>query len=187
VLRDNLRNRHAIERAYLQSFESARHEVLIASAYFLPGRRLRAALRALAERGVSVRLLLQGQVEYPLQYYAQRALYGQLLAGGVEIYEYIASYLHAKVAVVDERWATVGSSNIDPYSLLLAREANIVVHDAGFAGQLRAVLVEAIEQQSRRIDTDSYARRGWFARARDWCAFFVVRVATVALARGRDY
>lgn len=187
VLRDNLRNRRAIERAYLQSFEAAHEEVLIASAYFLPGRRFRAALRALAERGVRVRLLLQGQVEYRLQHHAQRALYGQLLAGGVEIHEYLASYLHAKVAVVDERWATVGSSNIDPYSLLLAREANVVVHDVRFAGQLHAVLAEAIDQHSRRIDTERYSRRSVIARARDWCAFFLVRLATVVLARGRDY
>ncbi len=187
LLRDNLRNRHAIERAYLQGFESARREVLIANAYFLPGRRFRAALLAMAARGVRVRLLLQGQVEYALQYHAQRALYGQLLAGGVEVHEYVASYLHAKVAVVDESWATVGSSNIDPYSLLLAREANVVVHDFRFAAELAASLMHAIEQQSRRIDQDSYARRGWLARARDWCAYFVVRLATVVIARGRDY
>jgi len=187
VLRDNLRNRHAIERAYLQAFDSAREQVIIASAYFLPGRRFRAALLAVAGRGVRVRLLLQGQSEYPLQFHAQRALYGLLLAGGVQIHEYVASYLHAKVAVVDDRWATVGSSNIDPYSLLLAREANVVVNDAGFARQLSAVLAEAIEQSARRVDPDDYGRRNWFARARDWCAYFVVRLATVILARGRDY
>jgi cardiolipin synthase A/B len=187
VLRDNLRSRRAIERAYLQAFDGAREQVVIANAYFLPGRRFRAALLAVAARGVRVRLLLQGQPEYPLQFHAQRALYGQLLAGGAEIHEYTASYLHAKVAVVDERWATVGSSNIDPYSLLLAREANVVVNDRAFAQQLAAVLGEAIEQSSRRIHAADYARRGWFARARDWCAYFVVRLATVVLARGRDY
>ncbi len=187
LLRDNLRNRRAIERGYLQVFGAARDQVVIANAYFLPGRRFRAALLEVAGRGVRVRLLLQGQPEYALQFYAQRALYGQLLAGGVEIHEYVASYLHAKVAVVDERWSTVGSSNIDPYSLLLAREANVVVHDAGFARQLGAVLGEAIEQSSRPIHPADYARRGWIARARDWCAYFVVRLATVVLARGRDY
>ena len=187
VLRDNLRHRRAIERTYLQAFAGARREAMIANAYFLPGRRLRAALLAAAGRGVRVRLLLQGQAEYRLQYYAQRALYGQLLAGGIEIHEYTPSYLHAKVAVIDEHWATVGSSNIDPYSLLLAREANIVVHDTGFAGQLRAVLVQAIDNDARRVDNDAYAQRGWFERARDWCAFFIVRLATVVLARGRDY
>jgi cardiolipin synthase len=161
--------------------------VIIANAYFLPGRRFRAALLAVAGRGVRVRLLVQGQPEYALQFYSQRALYGQLMAGGVEIHEYVASYLHAKVAVIDEHWATVGSSNIDPYSLLLAREANVVVHDAGFARQLGAVLAEAIERSSHRIDPAAYARRGWLSRARDGCAYFVVRLATVVLARGRDY
>ena len=187
VLRDNLRNRRAIERAYLQAFDLARGQVIIANAYFLPGRRFRATLLAAAGRGVRVRLLVQGQPEYALQFYSQRALYGQLMAGGIEIHEYVASYLHAKVAVIDERWATVGSSNIDPYSLLLAREANVVVHDAGFARQLGAVLAEAIERSSQRIDPAAYARRGWLSRARDWCAYFVVRLATVVLARGRDY
>jgi cardiolipin synthase len=187
LLRDNLRNRRAIERAYLQALESARERVVIANAYFLPGRRFRAALLATAGRGVRVQLLLQGQPEYALQFHAQRALYGQLLAGGIEIDEYVASYLHAKVAVADGRWATVGSSNIDPYSLLLAREANVVVHDAGFARQLGAVLDEAIEQSSQRLALADYASRGWLARARDWLAYFVVRAATVVLARGRDY
>jgi len=187
VLRDNLRNRRAIERAYLQAFDSAREQVVIANAYFLPGRRFRAALVAVAGRGVRVRLLLQGQPEYALQFHAQRALYGQLLAGGIEIHEYVASYLHAKVAVVDHRWATVGSSNIDPYSLLLAREANVVVHDAGFARQLGAVLDEAIAQSSRPVALADVTSRGWLARARDWCAYLVVRMATVVLARGRDY
>ena len=187
VLRDNLRNRRAIEHAYLQAFDSAREQVVIANAYFLPGRRFRAALLAVAGRGVRVRLLLQGRPEYALQFYAQRALYGQLLAGGIEIHEYVVSYLHAKVAVVDHRWATVGSSNIDPYSLLLAREANVVVHDAGFARQLGAVLDEAIAQSSRPVALADVTSRGWLARARDWCAYLVVRMATVVLARGRDY
>ena len=103
------------------------------------------------------------------------------------IEEYRRSFLRAKVAVVDERWATVGSSNIDPYSLLLAREANVIVHDPGFARQLAGVLEEAITHQAHRIAPPEYERRGWIARARDWCAYFVVRLATVVLARGQDY
>ena len=187
LLRDNVRNRHAIERAYLDAFERARERVTIANAYFLPGRRFRAALLALAARGVRVRLLLQGEPEYALQFHAQRALYGQLLAGGIEIFEYTASHLHAKVAVVDERWSTVGSSNIDPYSLLLAREANVAVYDAAFTRQLAGVLEEAITRHARRIAAADDERRGWLARARDWCAYFIVRLATVVLARGHDY
>src|SRR5262249_15870252 len=113
LLRDNLRNRRAIERAYLAALARARDDVVIANPYFLPGRKVRAALRCSTARGVRVRLLLQGRIEYAIQYYGQRAMYGQLLAAGVEIYEYSPSYLHAKVAVIDDRWATVGSSNID--------------------------------------------------------------------------
>ena len=81
----------------------------------------RALLRA-ARRGVKITLLLQGRYEYFMQYYASRPVYAQLMQAGVEIHEYAASFLHAKVAVADGQWATVGSSNIDPFSLLLARK-----------------------------------------------------------------
>ncbi len=134
-----------------------------------------------------VRLLLQGRVEYPVQHYAQEALYAQLLEAGIEIHEYTASYLHAKVAVVDETWSTVGSSNIDPYSLLLAREANVGVYDARFARLLRAALERAIERESRRVHPEAFAGRGWLRRAINWIAYGIVRFGAVALAGGRDY
>ncbi|MGE5339772.1 MAG: cardiolipin synthase ClsB [Gemmatimonadota bacterium] len=187
LLRDNLRHRRTIERAYLEAIGAAREEIVLASAYFLPGRRVRAALLDAVRRGVRVRLLLQGRVEYAIQHYAERALFGQLLAGGIEIYEYRPAYLHAKVGVVDGRWATVGSSNIDPYSLLLAREANVVVHDTRFAQRLEAVLLQAIERDADRVRPEVYARRGLFERAFNWIAFGVVRLATVVLARGLNY
>jgi cardiolipin synthase len=186
LLRDNLRNRRTIERAYTDAVRHARRDVLIANAYFLPGRRFRAALRDAAARGVRVRLLLQGRIEYVLQHHAQHALYGQLLRAGIELYEYTPSYLHAKVAVIDADWATVGSSNIDPYSLLLAREANVVVRDRAFAQQLRTELETAIGSQSRPVQAAEYARRGWPRRALDWVAYGLVRLAVVTLARGRD-
>ncbi len=155
VLRDNLRHRREIERAYLKAIAEAKHEIIIASAYFLPGRLFPRALAHAVKRGVRVILLLQGKVEYRLQHYATLALYQRLLRSGVEIYEYHASYMHAKVAVVDGVWATVGSSNIDPFSMLLAREANIVVRDAGFSAELHASLSEAIEKDGKRIMFES--------------------------------
>jgi cardiolipin synthase A/B len=121
TIRDNLRHRRDIERAYLAGVRTARREILIATAYFFPGVRFRRALISAAARGVKVTLLLQARVEYRLLHYASRALYGQLLTAGVAIQEYHRSFLHAKVAVVDSRWATVGSSNIDPYSFLMSR------------------------------------------------------------------
>ena len=162
LLRDSLRHRHDIENAYLAAIDDARSEIIIANAYFLPGRAFRMALIQAAQRGVRVLLLLQGRVEYRLQHYATHALYDQLLAAGIEIYEYQPSYLHAKVAVIDGLWSTVGSSNIDPFSLLLAREANLVIQDAGFADELRASLLAAIANDALRIgDGNNVSRSLW--------------------------
>jgi len=187
LLRDNLRNRRTIESAYLGAIDTARSEVLIACAYFLPGRTFRRALVECARRGVRVRLLVQGRIEYAIQHYAQEALYGQLLDAGIEIHEYASSYLHAKVAVVDESWATVGSSNIDPYSLLLAREANVAVYDAAFARTLRVSVERAIREHSRCVQRESFVGRGMLRRAINWLAYGCVRFGAVALAGGRDY
>ncbi|MDQ3445428.1 MAG: cardiolipin synthase ClsB [Pseudomonadota bacterium] len=186
LLRDNLRNRRTIERAYLDAFAHARHEVLIANAYFLPGKKFRDALCNLSSGGVRVRLLLQGRVEYRLQHYAQQALYGELVKCGIEIYEYTPSYLHAKVAVVDQKWATVGSSNIDPYSLLLAREANVAVYDETFAGDLQRALEAAITSESSVVDAAACARRSRLRQALSWAAYQLVRVLTMVATRRAD-
>jgi cardiolipin synthase len=183
LLRDNLRNRRTIERAYMDAFAHARHDVLIANAYFLPSKKFREALCDLAEGGVRVRLLLQGRAEYRLQHYAQQALYGDLVKCGVQIYQYTPSYLHAKVAVVDQKWATVGSSNIDPYSLLLAREANVAVYDETFARDLQRALEAAIANESSVVDADACARRSRLRRALSWVAYQLVRVLTIVATR----
>lgn len=179
LLRDNLRNRRTIEREYLYALGSARQDVILANAYFLPGHKMRRALLACRKRGVRVRLLLQGMVEYRLQHYATHALYATLLAAGVEIYEYEASFLHAKVAVVDDTWATVGSSNMDPFSLLLAREANVAVYDATFANELRVRLERAMAQRSARVMPEVHARLPRLRRFANWAAYYVLRVGVV--------
>jgi cardiolipin synthase len=186
VIRDNLRHRRDIERAYLAAIRTARQEILIANSYFFPGIRFRRALIAAAQRGVKVTLLLQARVEYVLLHNASRALYGQLLAAGIEIQEYHLSFLHAKVAVVDDRWATVGSSNIDPYSLLMAREANVVVRDPYFADQLRLELGQIIERGARQVPAARWRRRPRIYKLLNWLAYGVVRVAMGMLGYGRD-
>ena len=187
LLRDNLLHRRTIERAYTEALASARREALIASAYFIPGRPFRAALLDAARRGVRVRLLLQGKIENFVQYYAQQALYGQLVGGGVKIHLYTRSYLHAKAAVIDDDWATVGSSNLDPYSLLLAREANVVVRDAHFTAELRARLEQAIGEESVAFGPEDLSRRSWATRVFDWVAFGFTRAAIAIIAQDRDY
>jgi cardiolipin synthase len=181
LLRDNVLHRTQIERAYRKAIAAARSEVVIANAYFLPGRRLRKALVMAARRGVRVRLILQGRYDYFMQYHAVRPVYGKLLAAGIEIHEYTPSYLHAKVAVVDPHhdrpWATVGSSNLDPLSLLLAREANVLVADRHFARQLHARLEQIMAAQCVAVSIESFRRRSWHQRLRDLIAFGLMRLA----------
>jgi cardiolipin synthase len=176
VVRDNFRHRSDIEDAYLEAIESATDEIVIACAYFFPGRPFRRAIVAAAKRGVNVTLLLQRRVEYVLLHYASRALYGSMLDAGVHIHEYSRSFLHAKVAVVDRRWATVGSSNIDPFSLLLAREANIVVDDRRFAQELRDALHTMIEQASLPVARLRWRKKPLALRLRIWLAYGVSRL-----------
>ena len=184
LIRDNLRHRRDIERAYLAAIRTAKHDILIANSYFFPGIRFRRALIAAARRGVKVTLLLQGRVEYLLLHYATRALYGQLLSSGVTIQEYHQSFLHAKVAVVDDDWATVGSSNIDPYSLLMAREANVFVRDPDFSNQLRGELLRMIEEGARRVRPQHWALRPRLYKGLVWMAYGIVRVGMGVLGYG---
>jgi cardiolipin synthase len=165
VFRDHFRNRRDIEHGYLFAIGNATEDILIANAYFFPGMTFRRALTDAAKRGVRVRLLLQGRVEYFLAHYAQRALYGMLLDAGIEISEYFGSFLHAKVAVIDRQWATVGSSNIDPFSLMLSREANVFVRDRAFAEQLHESLEKAAEVGARRVESERWRDRSLIDRA----------------------
>ena len=186
VTRDNLRHRRDIEQAYLNAIAGAKQEIIIANAYFLPGRNFRRALINAAARGVRVILLLQGRVEYLLLHYASRALYGNFLDAGVEIYEYHKSFMHAKVAVMDGYWATVGSSNIDPFSLLLGREANVVVEDRGFAQQLRQSLMQAIARGATQVVRERWKNRPLAQRVLIWISYGVARFVTGAFGYGRE-
>jgi cardiolipin synthase len=177
VLRDNLRHRTRIERHYLHALGRARSEVWIANAYFYPGARLRRALLAAAQRGVRITILVQGHYDHVVPYRAARHLYGPLLAAGVHIHEYHASYMHAKVAVIDAQWVTVGSSNLDPLSLLLAREANVVAREPELARVLKLRLAQALHEGAHQIQPDEHAHRGWVARALDAISAGLLRLA----------
>ncbi|MBB5019094.1 cardiolipin synthase [Chitinivorax tropicus] len=186
VVRDNLRHRRAIEQCYLAAIQRAHHEILIANAYFLPGIAFRRALFAAAKRGVRVVVLLQGRVEYLLLHYATRTLYRSFLDNGIEIWEYRRSFMHAKVAVIDGVWATVGSSNIDPFSLLLAREANVVVRDSRFAAELRHDLFHSLAYASARVELDEVRRAPWWRRILPWLSYALVRSAMGIVGYGRQ-
>lgn len=181
VLRDNLRRRRTIEHAYADAIRAARHSVDIICPYFYPGQRIREALRAAADRGVRVRLLLQGMLDYRIAGWAAEALYADLLAHGIEIYEYTPAFLHAKVAVIDDHWATVGSSNIDPLSLLLNLEANVIVLDRPFATRLAGEIEAALAVSERISERRTTGLRALFHRAVvAWFAYVFLRIAGAA-------
>ena len=186
LLRDNIRFRQTIEDVYVATIARATGDILIANAYFFPGRRLRKALHNAAQRGVRVRLLLQGRSEYLMQYRACRYMYCKMLGDGIEIHEYMASYLHAKVAVIDE-WAMVGSSNLDPFSLLLAREANVFVHDASFANELKAALEAELRNDAHQVTDADLKQRSVFGRWIDAFAYFMLRAGVGLTGKSSEY
>lgn len=184
VLRDNLRNRRTIQRAYLSGLGHARQTAFLANPYFAPGRKLRRALEAAAQRGVSVTLLL-GIGQFRLQDAIAHSFYPKLLACGVRIVEYRRTDLHAKVAVIDDEWATVGSSNYDGLSLFVNQEANVVVQDADFALELRRQIENGVAQGVPVQATD-YADIHWLRRFRNG-ALFLLYQAAIRLATWSGY
>ncbi len=188
LFRDNLRHRNDIEKAYLAAIAEARSEIIIANAYFLPGHAFRHALLDAARRGVRVMLMLQGRTDHLLLHFAAQALYHGLLREGVEIHEYRAGFMHAKVAVIDGWWATVGSSNIDPFSLWLAREGNVVVRDRGFAAALRTSLMKEMERGAHLIKHSVWARQIFLAHLLPRISYALVRfmIGLVGFASEHD-
>jgi cardiolipin synthase len=155
VRRDNARHTNDIEWQYRAAIRAARDRIVIANAYFLPGYRLLRALRDAARRGVDVCLILQGHPDLPWVTTATRSLYRYLLPAGVRILEYCQRPLHGKVAIVDDRWSTVGSSNLDPLSLWLNLEANVLIEDVEFATALSERLRALADHHCTPVDAQS--------------------------------
>ena len=184
VIRDNVLHRHDIEKAYLNAISDAKTEIMIANAYFIPGRKFRQALLKAAARGVKIKLLLQGRKEYILMF-ATHAFYDKLLNGGIEIYEYRKSFMHSKVAVIDNKWATVGSSNIDPFSLLLANEANVVVEDIHFANELKSDIEISI-QNAFHVTLETWEQDSKLKNLFSWFMYGLVKIFLSIVSNNDD-
>ncbi len=183
VVRDNLRNRRTIQRAYLQALGRARKSVLLANPYFAPSRKFRQALTSAAERGVEVVLLI-GVGEIWLQDAVAHSFYPKLLAAGVKVVEYHKTQLHAKVAVIDDDWATVGSSNVDGLSLFLNQEANVVIKDTAFAHSLRRH-IEAAIAEGKVISYDDFKHVGHVRRIGYEVAYVFYKLLMRLFAMGK--
>ncbi|AKZ64732.1 cardiolipin synthase [Herbaspirillum hiltneri N3] len=184
VVRDNLRNRRTIQRAYLQALGRARETAFLTNPYFAPGRKLRRALEEAALRGVRVTLLL-GVGQFYLQDAVAHSFYPKLLKAGVRIIEYTKTQLHAKVAVIDDEWATVGSSNYDGLSLFVNQEANVVVSDADFAATLRTE-IEIGLSEGRLVQLQDFLHSPWYKRLWYGTAFLMYRGIIRVITLGQD-
>lgn len=162
VERDNRTHSKAIERQYLLAARLAQKRLIIANAYFFPGYRLLRELKRAAQRGVAVKLILQGQPDMPWVTALSRLLYKYLISSGVKIYEYRRRPLHGKVALMDDQWSTVGSSNLDPLSLALNLEANVIIDDQGFNQQLYDNLSHLIEHDCEHLNLEAAQRGYWW-------------------------
>jgi len=175
VTRDNHNHTNDIERHYRIALRSARKRVVIANAYFFPGYRFVRELRRAAQRGVDVRLILQGQPDMPIVKTAAGLLYDHLLRAGVRIYEYCDRPLHGKVALVDDEWSTVGSSNLDPLSLSLNLEANVIIRDGGFNRRLYERLAHLMEHSCKQVEPEPKGRWEGLRLVRSYCVFHLMR------------
>ncbi|RWR02152.1 cardiolipin synthase 2 [[Pantoea] beijingensis] len=175
VYRDNDEHRDDIEQHYIDMLRNAEHSVIIANAYFFPGYRLLREMRHAAQRGVNMKLIVQGEPDMPIAKVGAELLYNYLVDAGVEIYEYTRRPLHGKIAVKDEQWATVGSSNLDPLSLSLNLEANLIIHDHKFNQQLRNNLERLIAQDCQRVNGDLLPKRTWWQLTKSVIVFHFLR------------
>ena len=175
VTRDNHRHTNDIERHYRAALRTARTRVVIANAYFFPGYRFIREMRRAAQRGVDVRLVLQGQPDMPIVRTAASMLYDHLLRAGVRIYEYCDRPLHGKVALVDEAWATVGSSNLDPLSLSLNLEANVIIQDRAFNAQLHRRLSHLMNHSCRQVQASPSGPWEGLRLLRSYVVFHLMR------------
>jgi cardiolipin synthase A/B len=156
--------REEVKRALLRHVHRARRRVWIATAYFVPSRRILRALREAAGRGADVRLLLPGpHTDHPGVRQAGRRFYAGLLRAGVRIFEYQPRMLHAKVSLCDH-WVSIGSSNLDRWNLRWNLEANQSVRDAGFAARVQAMFEDDFAE-SIEWTYEQWLARPWYERA----------------------
>jgi len=154
----NTHVKYSIYKSYLSAIAHADQRIWLTNAYFVPNHELLSALRAAACRGVDVRLMLPGESDQVLVQNASRSYYRRLMDAGVKIYERQGPVLHAKTALVDDFWSTVGSSNLDFQSLLHNSEVNVNIVDEGFNHQLAKVFLDDIKV-AKQIDPETWDDR----------------------------
>jgi len=174
---DWVQHKTQISGSYLEMFRQATNQITIMSSYFLPGQLFRKHLGIAARRNVDVRLILAGRSDIRLAKYAERYIYRWMLRNKIKVYEYQPSVLHGKIATYDDRWATVGSYNVNNISAFASIELNLDVQDPEFATSLRERLDEIIAKDCVEVVEATY-RTSYspLSRLGQWIAYYTVRL-----------
>lgn len=159
-----LRNSHSIRSAYAYAIERSKERIYITNAYFLPGRAVYRGLIAAARRGVDVRIIAPGETDHPYVRWASWSRYGHMLRNGIRIYEWRGPVLHAKAAVIDSAWSSVGSHNLDHRSLHYNLEMNLNIHDPEFCGAMARAFEEDLKN-SEQLTLAAVKNRPFISKA----------------------
>jgi cardiolipin synthase len=178
VIQNNwYRNKIEILRSYRSAFKNSRSRMIIFASYFLPGRNERRLLRNASLRGVDIRIVLAAESDTPMFKRATGFLYDFILRNNIKIYEYLPSNLHAKVAVVDGEWCTIGSYNLNHVSDYASIEINVDILDSAFALNFEKKLKDIIKNDCRQITIEEYQRgRTLFSRFSGWFSYQMIRL-----------
>ena len=170
IAASNLRGRGlSIREEYRNAILRAKHRIWITNCYFIPTPRLLRALAAAARRGVDVQIMVAGTTDVLAVRMASRALYGRLLSAGVRMFEWQGRVLHAKTAVIDGHWCTIGSSNLDHWSLQVSLEANVIIENRSFASAVEAMFTDDLTH-CEEFTSVHWTRRSSWERAASWAA-----------------
>ena len=164
------KNRRPILDSYLSAIRYAKQHIYITNAYFIPDKRIYRSLMQAVKRGVDVRVLLPGKTDIPAVKYASSYLYKKYLKNGIRVYEFTGSVLHAKTAVIDGIWSTVGSSNLDRRSFRKNLELNAVVLDQDFGLTMEKVFMNDL-RLSRELDLTKWERRPPAVYLLEWLCY----------------
>jgi cardiolipin synthase len=168
----HFRNLHTISRAYLARIYGAEQRIWLSNSYFVPDRNVVRALVRAARRGVDVRILLPDESDVPIADWASRAVWSKLMARGVRIFTWTRGILHSKTGVIDGRWSTIGTFNLDHLSVRYNLEVNVTVLDRGFAETMEAAFARDLALAAE-VDPRTFRFRPLAERLLERCAYWL--------------
>ncbi|HKR05240.1 MAG TPA: phospholipase D-like domain-containing protein [Bacteroidia bacterium] len=174
---DWVRGKHDISKSYIEMFNKAKKNITIMSSYFLPGNIFRIRLKAALRRGVKIRVILAGVSDIALSKYAERYWYAWMLRNNIEIYEYKKTVLHAKVAVCDDEWASIGSYNVNNLSAYASIELNLDIKSDHFIKTLTSEFDTILKNDCEQVTNENYEKqKNIFWKFTAWASYIITRM-----------